>query len=562
MAVFQHDLLIVGAGLAGQRAAVEAAKSGLNVAVISKVYPVRSHSCAAQGGINAALNADDSIDSHTFDTIKGSDYLGDQDSIEIFCKEAPQDIVDLERMGVTFNRHPDGKIGSRPFGGASYPRACFIADITGQAILHVLYEQLVKSQVKVYAEWWVSSLIMEDGKCNGVVCVDMKTLEVHIVQAKATVLATGGLGQVFSPTSNALICTGDGMSAAFRSGAALMDMEMVQFHPTTLKQTGILLSEACRGEGGYLINSKGERFMDKTAPNKMELASRDVVSRAEQTEINEGRGVDGCVLLDMRHLGEERIMSKLGQIHELALIFSGVDVIKEPVPVRPGMHYMMGGIKTDVDGATSIPGLFAAGETACVSVHGANRLGGNSLMEAVTFGRRAGTGAVNYIKNLTKEDKKVTEAAGDGIKKLMKEIIDRPDNGLTGPMVQDKLGNTMVEKVGVFRTPELLNEAKATVQELKANWAKVSVLDKGSTFNTDLFNVMELRNMLDLAETIVIGSLLRNESRGAHTRLDFPKRDDENWLKHQMFYYNENAEPRIESLPVTLTTWEPQERTY
>ncbi len=561
MSVFKHDVLVVGAGLAGQRAAIEVGRSGLDVAMISKVYPVRSHSSAAQGGINAALNADDSIESHIFDTVKGSDYLGDQDSIETFCNEAPNDIVELENMGVPFMRHPDGKIGSRPFGGASYPRACFIADITGQAILHVMYEQVVKGGFKVYEEWWVSSLIVEDGKCVGVVAIDLRTQELHVVQAKAVVLATGGYGQVFAPTTNALINTGDGMSHAYRAGTPLMDMEMVQFHPTSLKKTGLLLSEAARGEGGYLINKNGERFMKKIAPNKMELASRDVVSRAEQIEINEGRGVDGCVLLDMRHLGADLIMSKLAQIRDLGITFAGVDMIEEPVPVRPGMHYMMGGIKTDVNGATYIPGLYAAGECACVTVHGANRLGGNSLMEAVTFGRRSGKGALDFVKKLSTDHKQLTQDAASKDAELIKSLLDRPDKGVYSAQIQAKMGSLMVEKVGVFRQEKVLKEAKEDIKNLKAEWESASIKDKGQQFNTEIIRTLELRNMLDLAQCTVEGAIMRNESRGAHTRTDFPNRNDKDWVKHILFYHEDKG-PKHEFLPVTLTKWELQERVY
>ncbi|HEO65447.1 MAG TPA: FAD-binding protein, partial [Spirochaetes bacterium] len=378
--------------------------------------------------------------------------------------------------------------------------------------------------------------------------------------AKAVILATGGLGQVFAPTTNALVCTGDGMSLAYRAGTPLMDMEMVQFHPTSLKGSGILLSEAARGEGGYLINSKGERFMKAMAPNKMELASRDVVSRAEQIEINEGRGVDGCVFLDMRHLGAEKIKVRLGQIHELAKIFTGVDMIEEPVPVRPGMHYMMGGIKTDYDGATYLPGLYAAGESACVTIHGANRLGGNSLMETIVFGRRSGKASSEYVKDKGKI-KTFTESIAEKDKELIQSILKRPDKGITAPKLQHEMGHLMVEKVGVFRTKENLEDAKKQVKKLKDQWKDVSVMDKGKSYNSDLTSVLELRGMLDLAEAIVEGANDRTESRGAHTRLDFPKRDDENWLKHILYYYTPDG-PRSENLPVTMRSWKPQERTY
>lgn len=563
MGHFYHDILVVGAGLAGQRAAVEAVRMGKNVAVISKVYPVRSHSCAAQGGINAALNPGDSIESHMYDTIKGSDYLGDQDAIEIFCSEAPEDVLELERMGVPFNRHPDGSVGSRPFGGASHPRACFIADITGQALLHVLYEQLVRSKVKVYEEFRISSLIMEDGACCGVVAMDLKNQDFHIIQAKSIILATGGLGQVFVTTSNALISTGDGMSQAYRAGAALMDMEMVQFHPTTLKHTGILVSEAARGDGGYLVNSKDERFMKRYAPNKMELASRDVVSRAEQIEINEGRGVEDCVFLDMRHLGRERILSRLAQIRELALIFTGVDMIEDKVPVRPGMHYMMGGMKTDVDGTTYVQGLYAAGECACITIHGANRLGGNSLMETIVFGRRSGKAASEYIEGLSGE-KKIPANRILKDKEHIQSIFQRPDRGVSAPELQKEMGKIMVEKVGLFRNEKDLKSAVSEIQELKEKWNSVSVMDHGRVFNSDLVSVLELDGMLDLALVIAAGAHLRNESRGAHTRVDYPKRDDENWLKHILYYHPEEGktEPRAEYLPVNFTRFEPEERKY
>ena len=559
MNINHHDVLVVGAGLAGQRAAVELVKSGLNVAIVSKVYPVRSHSCAAQGGINAALNPEDSIESHIFDTVKGSDYLGDQDAIEIFCQQAPDDIVELENMGVPFNRHPDGRIGSRPFGGASYPRACFIADITGQAILHVLYEQIVKSQIQVYSEFWVASLIVEDGTCQGLVCLDLKTQKIYTIQAQAVILATGGAGQVFAPTTNALVCTGDGMAHAYRAGVPLMDMEMVQFHPTSLKG-GILLSEAARGDGGYLINIQGQRFMKNYAPNKMELASRDVVSRAEQTEINAGRGKEGCIFLDMRHLGKEKIMSRLSQIHSLALTFSGVDMIQDPVPVRPGMHYMMGGVKTDFNGATQLPGLYGAGELACVTIHGANRLGGNSLMETIVFGRRAGKYSAQYVQNLSRKIK-ISDSYSKPIQNHIKNVINRPDRGFSSYKMQKILGESMVLNTGVFRTHETLIKGKEIVQDLKSKVHLISVSDKSDLFNSDLISALEFEGMLELAETTVEGAILRQESRGAHYRTDFNKRNDEKWMKHILYYRTPDG-PKMEYLPVTITNWQPQERVY
>src|SRR5438105_4823795 len=384
-----HDILIVGAGLAGMRAAV-AVPPGLDVALVSKVHPVRSHSVAAQGGINAALGADDSWENHAYDTAKGGLWLGDQDGIEVMCREAASDILELERMGVIFSRTPEGRIAQRPFGGAGFPRTCYAADRTGHAILHAMYEQLLKRQILVYEEWYVTSLIIEEGVCRGVVAWDLLHGGLQAIGAKAVILATGGSGRVFLTSTNAVINTGDGMALAYRAGAPLEDMEFVQFHPTTLKDTGILITEGARGEGGYLLNTLGERFMKKYAPEQMELATRSTVSLAIGQEILEGRGVDGCVLLDLRHLGHARILERLPQIRELAVEFAGVDPIESPIPVRPGAHYQMGGVKTNQWGETELPGLYAAGDCACVSVHGANRLGGNSLLETVVFGRRAG----------------------------------------------------------------------------------------------------------------------------------------------------------------------------
>jgi len=385
--MYDHDVLIIGAGLAGMRAALAATEAGVDVAVVSKVHPVRSHSNAAQGGINAALTdrGDDWRD-HAYDTIKGSDFLGDQDAIEIMCREAGDEVIAMEHMGAIFNRDEEGRLGTRNFGGQRQARTFFVADFTGQALLHVLYEQIVKAGALVYEEWFVLSLIERDGECGGVVMMDIRTGKIEVVRAKAVIMAAGGLGRVFEPSTNAMICTGDGMSLAYKAGASLMDMEMVQYHPTTLKGSGVLISEAARGEGAYLLNSENDRFMLKYAPEFKELASRDVVSRCEQTEINEGRGIDGCVLLDVRHLGEKYISERLSQIRELAMDFANVDMAKEPVPIMPGMHYQMGGVKANVDGETGVPGLYAAGEVACVSVHGGNRLGANSLLDTLVFG--------------------------------------------------------------------------------------------------------------------------------------------------------------------------------
>jgi succinate dehydrogenase / fumarate reductase flavoprotein subunit len=554
-----HDVLVIGAGLAGMRAALEASRNGVNVAMLSKVHPLRSHSCAAQGGINAALGEDDSWEKHAFDTVKGSDYLGDQDAIEVLCKEAPGDIIELERMGTTFSRREDGRIAQRPFGGAAFPRTCFVADITGQALLHALWEHLQRGGVLPYEEWFCTSLVVDDGVCRGVVAMNMRTGQLQAFSAKAVVLATGGLGRSFYPTTNGFICTGDGMSMAYRAGAPLMDMEFVQFHPTCLKESGVLITEGARGDGGYLLNSLNERFMSKYAPSKLELASRDVVSRSEQIEIDEGRGVDGCVLLDLRHLGEKMINERLHQIRELAIDLQGVDVVKDPLPVLPGMHYQMGGIKTNVDGATLVTGLYAAGECACVSVHGANRLGGNSLLETITFGRRAGKASAEYVKGVKAATLPETTCQRD--MDYVKELFNRPDKGENRAAMRQELGEMMRAKVGIFRTPDALKEARDKIRELKERYTRLNVRHTGDVYNTELLGALEMGSSLDLVEAMTAGALAREESRGAHTRRDFPDRDDEKWLKHTMAYWTPEG-PRLDYAPVTMTRWQPERRVY
>ncbi len=556
--MFSHDILIIGGGLAGMRAAIEV-PPGIDVALVSKVHPLRSHSVAAQGGINAAINPRDSWESHAFDTVKGSDYLGDQDAIEVMCQEGPQDILALERMGAIFSRDAEGHIAQRPFGAASFPRTCYAADRTGHALLHVMYEQLLKRRAKTYEEWYVVSLVIERGACRGCVAMNIFTGELDVIAANAVILATGGYGRVFALSTNALINTGDGMSMAYRAGAPLMDMEMVQFHPTTLKRTGILISEGARGEGGYLINAKGERFMAKYAPNKLELASRDVVSRAEQDEIDEGRGINDCVLLDLRHLGRQKILERLPQIRELAITYVGVDPIEAPIPIRPGAHYSMGGIKTDAWGRTSIPGLYAAGECACVSVHGGNRLGGNSLLDTIVFGRRAAQHALQQIRGSGKADQ-----VGFEHLERERERIERLRGRRSGERVaavREALGQAMSEDVSVFRTRERLEKARLALREIRPRVESVVVQDKSRVFNTELVSALELGCLMDLAETIVEGALAREESRGAHARRDFPTRDDVNWLKHTLAYAGPQG-PRLEYLPVTVTKYPPKERTY
>ncbi len=548
-----HDILIVGAGLAGMRAAL-AAPSHLDVALLSKVHPVRSHSVAAQGGINAALGENDSWETHAFDTTKGGLYLGDQDAIEAMCREAPGDILDLEQMGVIFSRDERGRIAQRPFGGAGFPRTCYAADRTGHAILHAMYEQLLKRQAFVYEEWYVTSLIVEDGVCRGVVAWDLLKGGLHAIGAKAVILATGGSGRVFLTSTNAVINTGDGMALAYRAGAPLEDMEFVQFHPTTLKDTGILITEGARGEGGYLLNTLGDRFMKAYAPEQMELATRSTVSLAIGQEITEGRGVDGCVLLDLRHLGRARILERLPQIRELAIEFAGVDPIESPIPVRPGAHYQMGGVRTTQWGETEMPGLYAAGECACVSVHGANRLGGNSLLETVVFGRRAGARAADYVRGVA--PRAISDAALRSEEARVKRLL--ANNGTERAWeIRDELGKTMAFNLGIFRTQKSMTEAFETVRELTERAPRVLVQDRGKVFNTDLIQALELQCLLEVAETIVAGALAREESRGAHYRSDFPRRDDANWLKHTLTYRTPDG-PSLRYAPVTITRFPPK----
>jgi succinate dehydrogenase / fumarate reductase flavoprotein subunit len=558
----KHDVLVIGAGLAGQRAALAAAEHGASVGIISKVHPVRSHSNAAQGGINAALRAEDSWESHAFDTIKGSDYLGDQDAIEIMCREAPGELLDLEHLGVTFHRDKEGRLGTRAFGGASAARTYYVADITGQAILHVLYEQLMKfDEVHRYEEWFTTALVQdEDGRIAGAITRNIRDGAIELFSAKAVILATGGNGQLYNPTTNALICTGDGIAMAYRIGAPLMDMEMIQYHPTTLAGLGLLITEGARGEGAHLYNAQGERFMEKYAPNKMELASRDVVSRAEQTEIDEGRGFpDGTVALDITVVPRKRIHEALREIVNVGRDFAGVDITREPIHIKPGNHYTMGGIRTDVDGQTSIPGLYAAGECACVSVHGGNRLGANSLLDTLVFGRRSGKHAAEAVHGLPLRDPEYAQLKDEEAR--IAAIVNRDGGGRRVSEIKADLGATMDKYVAVFRDEAGLHTALEAVRRLKEEATDVAIDDKGSVFNQDVLGALELQFMLDNAEAIVISAIERKESRGAQYRTDFPERNDDDWLKHINVSAN-GSEPEISYSDVTMTQWEPQERTY
>jgi succinate dehydrogenase / fumarate reductase flavoprotein subunit len=565
------DAVIVGAGLAGLRAALEVAKSGLSAAVISKVYPTRSHSGGAQGGIAAALAnvAEDSPEMHMFDTVKGSDYLADQDIIERFVNEAIKTVYEFEHMGVAFSRTEDGRINQRPFGGHSSPRACFAQDVTGHVLLHTLYEQCLKHNVLFFNEFQVLSLLLEKDLARGLVAWDIRNGGLHIFHSRAVLLATGGYGRAWKVTSNAHANTGDGVALVLESGLPLEDMEFVQFHPTGLYKHGILLSEAARGEGAYIINDQGERFMKKYAAAKMELAPRDIVSRSEQTEINEGRGIGGkdYVYLDLRHLGKEKILQRLPQIHDLALNYLKVDAITDAVPIQPTAHYSMGGIPANVrtevikDGAgTVVKGLFTAGETSCLSLHGANRLGCNSLQDAATFGRIAGIHMTEFCK-------------GNGFAELPAKPldvaqgkIDRLWNGQGKERyapIRGILQEHMTKYMGVFRNQGDMLKMLATIKELQERYRQVKVDDHGAVFNLDLIEALELENLLSFSEVIVEGALARKESRGAHFRTDFPKRDDAQWLKHTLAWRRDGKIVLDFSKGVVIyPQYQPQERKY
>jgi len=569
--LIKHDVVIVGSGLAGMRAALEVCKD-LDVAILSKVYPTRSHSGAAQGGIAAALgnSEPDSWEEHLYDTVKGGDFLNDQDAVEEFVKAAPRVIYELEHYGCVFSRTPDGKIAQRSFGGHSKPRACFSADRTGHAILHALHEQLLKraKSVKIYSEWYMHSLILDGDRCNGIVVSDIRTGAVEVMQARAVIFATGGYGRVFNITSNAFAGTADGVMSAYRAGIPIEDAEFVQYHPSGLYRQGILFSEAARGEGGYLLNGKGERFMETYAPSRMELAPRDIVARAEQSEMDAGRGVDGkdIIHLDLRHLGKERIMERLPQIRQLGIDFIGVDCVTDPLPIQPTAHYSMGGIPVDKLGqvisdaeGTPVKGFFAAGECSCVSVHGANRLGTNSLLDAVVFGERAGKTALEYAKtvghapvNESHEKTKVLE---------LFENIFQQDGGESYNEIRNEMKTIMTENCGVFRDADRLKVCIETIQSLLQRYKKGRVTDKGKVFNTEIYEIIELGNMLHMAEVIATAALARTESRGGHYRTDFPKRDDENFLKHSLVYPADDG-MEIKYKPVVITKHQPAERTY
>jgi succinate dehydrogenase / fumarate reductase flavoprotein subunit len=541
-----------------------------DVALISKVYPVRSHSIAAQGGINAALtnnpdSRDDSWEKHTFDTVKGSDYLSDQDAVEIMCREAPGVVYEMEHWGCPFSRFSDGTIAQRPFGGAGYPRTCYSADITGHSLLNTLYERAVAKNVKIYPEWFVADLCVEDGQCHGVVVLDIARGELIAVNARVTLFGTGGYGRVYKHSTNALINTGSGIGMAYKAGVPLKDMEFVQFHPTSLIGTNILMTEGCRGEGGYLVNSQGERFMQRYVPSAMELAPRDIVSRCIQTEINEGRGFDHplgkYIQLDLRHLGEKKILERLPGIRNICIDFIGIDPILEPIPIMPCQHYSMGGIDVNEKCASAIKGFYAAGECSCVSVHGANRLGGNSLLETIVFGK---LGAQAIDAELSAQDIHPNE--NPLLKR--KEEVAKKINGFTEragerpSKLANDLGAVMSEKVGIFRAEEELARALAEVVAIKERYKKVTISSADRHMNYELQNAIELEHMLEVAHVIALGALLRKESRGAHYRRDFTARDDKNWLKHTVARIGGYGEAVISYKEVAITRYQPMERKY
>ena len=563
------DIVIVGGGGAGLYAAMEAMKTNpeLNIAVLSKVYPNRSHTSAAQGGANAALGnkaKDDTVEMHIFDTIKGSDYLADQDAVDVLCSEAPKIIRELENMGTPWSRMEDNTIAQRPFGGAGRPRCCYCSDKTGHTILQTLYEQCLKKGVIFFNEYFALNLSVSGSRSNGLIAMNMKSGKVEAFPAKTVILATGGYAKMYwNRSSNAAGNTGDGQAIAYRAGIPLKDMEFVQFHPTGLRKSGLLVTEGARGEGGYLLNKDGERFMARYAPEKMELGPRDLVSRSLETEILQGRGFDSpagkYLHLDLTHLGADLIKSRLPQIREMSMNFEGVDPIEEPIPVRPTAHYSMGGIDTDNQTRTVMEGVYAAGECGCVSVHGANRLGGNSLLDILVFGRIAGRTAAEEAGKFSPRSISEAELAGQ-----LEEI--RGGMHASGHYerygeLREELGQTLALNVGIFRESSLLQKGIAEIAVLKERFKKVRISDTSDVFNTNLMQVLELKNMLDLAETVAAGAYARQESRGSHTRIDFPVRDDANWHKHTLATLG-NGKVTIGEKPVTMGRYELQERTY
>ncbi len=571
MSEFTHDILILGSGIAGLRAALEISMQSdgkVDMGIISKVQLMRSHSVAAEGGTAAVLRPEegDSFDLHAWDTIKGSDFLADQDVVYRFVKMMPDEILRLDRWGIPWSRKPDGRIDQRPFGGHGYPRAVYAADKTGFFEMQTLYDNLLQyDNVTRYDEWFVTSYIIEDGVFKGLTAFDMATGEFHVFRGKALIIASGGIGRVSGFTTYSHTVTGDGIAMAYRAGIPLKDMEFVQFHPTGLIPTGILMTEACRGEGGYLRNNKGERFMERYAPSRMELAPRDIVSRSIITEINEGRGFPGprgldYVHLDLTHLGADKINERLGFIRELTMKFVGVDPVKEPIPIRPVWHYLMGGIDTNIDGkASGVEGVWAAGEAGCESLHGANRLGTNSTAECLVYGNITGNEALKYI-----DGKELPKFSGDAVQKEKDRIFNdlmKRDGKESVYELRSEVRDIIDKHMPVYRTGEKMKEGLERIRQVKERYKNITVRDKSKAYNTDLVFALELGFMIDVAEVLIAGGLRREESRGGHARLDFPKRDDEKWLKHTVAKYTPDG-PEFEYKPVAITTWKPVERKY
>jgi len=568
--VIRHQLLVVGGGLAGLRAAVEAKGAGIDVAILSQVHPGRSHSGAAQGGINAALannpeGRDDTAEKHAFDTVKGSDYLADQDAVYQMTQDAPRVIFEMEHWGCPFSRYDDGRISQRPFGGAGFPRTCYGADKTGHYLLHTLVEQAYRRQVTMYIEQFVTGLIVADGRCRGAVAYDMIRGGFEAFLADAVIIATGGAGRTYSNTTNAIISTGYGAAMAYQAGVPLKDMEFIQFHPTGLYSTNILMTEGCRGEGAYLLNDLGERFMERYAPKMMELAPRDITARSIWTEILEGRGIGGkgFVYLDLRHLGEKKIAEKLPGIRDLAIHFEGVDPVTEPVPIVPSQHYTMGGIDTDADGRSAMPGLYAAGECACVSVHGANRLGGNSLLETIVFGRRAGRAVTSELEGL--DGRPAAEQAAREALGAVQARVDRLTRSAASDdayAIRADMIDIMKTHFGIFREARQMQEGIDKLFALKERLPSIGLRHAGGVFNLDMIRTIELEGMLDVALATAVGAFRRTESRGSHARTDYPNRDDEHWLSHTLATWRPGGPPVLSAAPVGLGMFEPQERKY
>ncbi len=562
-----HDILVIGGGLAGLRAAIAAAEKKVDVGIITRLYPPRSHSGQAQGGINAALAnnpkaADDNPEKHGFDTVKGSDYLADQETSIFMTEQAPEAIFEIEHWGCPFSRTEEGKIAQRPFGGAGYPRTCYGTDKTGHYILQTLFEQTIKHNVKTYNEWMVIALAKDVDACCGVIALNMHTGELQAIGANAVIFATGGSGRMYGNSTNGITSTAFGVAIPYWAGVPLKDIEFVQFHPTSLYPSNILMTEGCRGEGGTLINKDGERFMEKYAPKAMELGPRDIVARAIMTEIREGRGFeDAFVHLDLRHLGRAKIMERLPGIREITLDFIGLDPIEEPIPIQPGTHYCMGGIDANVDGATPLAGLYAAGECACISVHGANRLGGNSLLDTVVFGKRAGAVAADFVKDKPKQPR--TNALDRSLKKEQ-EMLDQMEKskGQENPYALNaELNKLMPLKAGLFRDEKMMTEGLEKIKALKERFQKIRPVVSGSSFNLDKTWVLEIKGNLDVAEALMAGALARKESRGSHFRTDFSKRDDANFLKHTLATYTPEG-AKLSYRDVQITKYQPVERKY